>query len=233
MKDSLKMILSGIPKYASNLISIGTSPHESIKALIRQDDDHLTNAWTFFAISLVITEFIRFSGKIGEKDFFSLLISDSVWKIIIFFICSILIYIILKIITNRALLRPILATSVYFYSIANVGWNSFVFIIKSIQAGLPCERINKEYSSFIDCQAATQLEFGSIKIWEFLLKITEWSVSVAGVLGLVWLLYAWFIWSKIFDISKLRSFSALLIFMFILPIIFALAIVLRFNTFGI
>src|SRR5262249_38799480 len=159
-------------------------------------------AWTFFAISLTLTELIRFVGHRNGEGFVLALLADSVWKITVFGLCVATVYVALRIVTKRARLLTVLAVAIYFYSFANVGWHLFLFLMNAVKAGLPCGRVLQEYVSYVKCETAKDFMLGSLNVWKTLLLIAEWSVRIIGCLGLVWLAYGWFIWVPTFGLSR-------------------------------
>jgi len=177
----------------------------------------------------VLTEIIRFVGKGSTGNFWLLLVADSVWKILLLFICFSAVYVSLRIVTRSLSGITVLATCIYFYSVTQVGWHVFIFIINAIEKGLPCERIESEYSSFIDCSSVNP-DLASIETWKTLFGLTEYAVYGTAIIGLIWLLRSWFIWSKLFSISISRCFGSLCLFGVFAPILLTMALFIRFSV---
>lgn len=80
MNDFIKLAISEIPKYALHFIMVVIHPHEAVKQLVESDNDYFAKAWTFFAISLLLTELIVNVQPARADNFALALVADAVWS---------------------------------------------------------------------------------------------------------------------------------------------------------
>jgi hypothetical protein len=79
VKDSIQIILNGIPKYTLNAVEILSVPRLKIPTRIKGDDQFATGAWSFLGISLAIIELLRISINGGNQNIWKAMVADSIW----------------------------------------------------------------------------------------------------------------------------------------------------------
>ena len=226
MKDAIQIILKGIPKYLMNAVEILSAPRLKIPALITGDDQFATGAWSFLGISLVIIELLRISIKGGNQDIWKAMVADSIWiaSFLMLFIVSTLIS--LRLVTRRLHIPTVSATCIYLYSACLVAWNAFLVLRRALQNGIPCQRIISEYGpGLISCNSEGDL----MVLWKGALVITELLTTGFGLLGVLWFLWAWFVWSPVLGISRKRCILSLCIFLVVMPFIGTIGLFVRFG----
>ena len=193
MLDLVKMALSEIPKYMLHLIGIVVSPHSTVKSLKETDDDHLTRAWIFYGLSILLTEII-ISGQrsfLNSPDtaFVSLLIYDAIWKTIIMIVFSLIIFGSLRVVGSRLNLANVLCISMYFYGAINVVGHAFILSYASVKSGIPCERIGATEASYIDlCESAKNFDtFSQSPLGKRCLFVIEWVEHLFLLAFPIWL----------------------------------------------
>lgn len=167
------------------------------------------------------------SIKGGNQDIWKAIVADSIWItfFLILFIVSTLIS--LRAVTKRLHILTVSATCIYLYSACLVAWNAFLVLRRVIQNGIPCQGIISSYgpSYLISCNSEGDL----MSLWKGALLITELLTTVFGLLGILWFLWAWFVWSPVLGISQKRCILSLCIFLVVMPFIGTVGLFVRFG----
>lgn len=227
MNDVLKAIIPEIPRYFYYLGFIIVQPHTSVKRLSESEDRYMTRAWTFFCISLILSEIFRYSIGKNSPDIWFLIASGAIWKLFFFTITASVIFLSLRIVGSGLRYYLVITVCMYFFSVINLLWHFTTFAIRGFTLISPC--YEREYTGIL-CDFPDTMGVNAEIFWAAATKAANRIFSITPFIFVAWLSYCWFIWMRISSIGFGKTIIAGFATSIALPILIAFALNLRMQV---
>jgi len=208
MKDLLEKILAYLPGYILDLARILSGPKQFVAERNKGDEGDLVKAFTFLGVSLSIF-FILQGGFVAVQKFLTNAIMDGILYLLFIAIFSAIIQLCWKIVGGKAEYQRFLITSSYYVGVLSIGFAlGSLFFIGILRMLFP-----DAYTWFVKFIQAPSVPAAlnqdpSVSIGILLAFITFVAVMF---LTFVWALIGWGAYRELNQLSRPRSFMALLL----------------------
>jgi hypothetical protein len=221
MEGLVKLILSQIPRYLSNVAGLVSSPKKFVRERNTFSDEELIKALIFLAISFVLCVVLQIPLMPDKVDFWKLVVVRGVLTLVLIMLNVVALRMAWRIVGGKAQFGSFLITYSYYFAIVLLLVSlTFLCIAGTIKLLLPEAWAAAQAGKQIDPDALDQSArvASSIGFFAFLLL---------GITGLyAWLILGWGAYRELNGLSKRNSVAAWIIYNFLLIPVLIITIVL-------
>jgi hypothetical protein len=205
MKDLIEKILAYLPKYFIEFSILFSGPKKFISEKNTNSDLSFTNALLFLSISIVITVIMTFPLLPEGKDIWEYLGSRSIGVILSVTLFSLALRLSWRIVGGKASIKSFFVTYSYFSGVILVLVTFFILLGEGVFKVLEPDLYENVRAAQL--QKTDLPDFGDSKI-----PIITFGILVLGFISVsIWGMIGWGAYRSLNQLSKWRSFCALLL----------------------
>jgi hypothetical protein len=236
MNDLVKLVFAQIPKYLFNFFNLVSGPKRFVRKRNVYNDQSLTKAMTFLAISLVLALILKAPLRPADVNFWQYIATIGLLALIEMTLSATALRFAWTLVGGHAPFGRFLITFCYYYAAGLIGLGAFTVLAYGIAKVWDPEL----YALLVEAYKGKS--FSNPKAEAYLVKVAgsgdfKKLVPIAAVNAMLWLglaaLLAWTIagwgaYRELTTLAKKRSVLAGIIFFCLYPIVFLLNYLLYF-----
>ena len=233
MNDLVKLVFAQIPKYLFNFFNLVSGPKRFVRKRNVYNDQSLTEATTFLAISFVLTLILK-TPFIPDVNFWQYIATSGFQSLIELALLAALLRLAWRLVGGNAPFGRFFITFCYYYAVGIIGLQAFTIFAYGIAKvwdpelyGLLVEAYKGK--SFTNPKMQPYLEkTGGSGDFKKLLPLVGVSLMLllAWAALLAWTIAGWGAYRELTTVTKKRSVLAGIIFICLYPVVFLLTFLL-------
>jgi hypothetical protein len=227
MNDLVKLVFAQIPKYLFNFFNLVSGPKRFVRERNVYNDQSLTEAMTFLAISFVLTLILK-TPFISDVNFWQYIATTGLQNLIETALLAALLRLAWALVGGHASFGRLFITFCYYYSVSIIGLQVFTVFAYGIAKvwdpelyPIMIEAYKGKSFSNPKMQAYVEKAAGSGDIKKLLpLAAVNLMLWLGWAAFLAWTIAGWGAYRELATLTKKRSVLAWVIFICLYPVVF-------------